>query len=37
VDTSFLAGMARTGERLISLLNIEKLVPAEAVAPVAAV
>lgn len=29
VDTSFLAGMAKAGERLISLLNIDKLVPSE--------
>jgi purine-binding chemotaxis protein CheW len=31
VDTSFLAGMARAGDRLISLLNLDKLVPAEPV------
>jgi purine-binding chemotaxis protein CheW len=30
VDTSFMTGMARTGERLVTLLNIDRLVGQEA-------
>jgi purine-binding chemotaxis protein CheW len=26
VDTSFMTGMARTGDRLVTLLNIDRLV-----------
>lgn len=35
VDTSFLTGMARTGERLVTLLNIDRLVGRDELTPAA--